>query len=425
MKPWTIIQLLESNNSRLFKEQTVKENIDNEEFKDGLVRALSPFITFGIHKVPTKTTDNESTVDWDEFCSLMDDLQQRNLTGHAARDAVHDIMDRCSQVQWNDWYRRILIKDLRCGVSEKTVNKAQKNTVPVFQCMLSHDGTKYENKMKGTCFVENKYDGVRVLAVIKNGTATLHTRNGKILTNFPHVEKALSLPELEGVVLDGEIMSENFQSLMKQVQRKKDAQTQDAYFAVFDMIPLDNFYQGEWQESAYNRRIQLEELYLSCSFDESTIRLVRAVLVDLDQEIGREVYKKLNDEAIENGYEGLMVKPSHMPYVCKRSHAWLKVKPFIEVSLTVVGFEEGTGRNSGRLGALVCQGVDDGKEIIVNVGSGFSDAQRTEIWNNAELVIGQVVEVRADAITQNQDGTYSLRFPRFKIFRGFEVSEKI
>ena len=36
-----------------------------------------------------------------------------------------------------------------------------------------------------------------------------------------------------------------------------------------------------------------------------------------------------------------------------------------------------------------------------------------------------VAEVRADAVHRNQDGTYSLRFPRFKTFRGFEVGEKI
>jgi DNA ligase-1 len=77
------------------------------------------------------------------------------------------------------------------------------------------------------------------------------------------------------------------------------------------------------------------------------------------------------------------------------------------------------------MGALVCEGEDDGKDIKVNVGSGFTDAQRDEFWTNKETIVGQVIEVRADAITQNQDGTYSLRFPRFLRFRGFKVGEKI
>jgi DNA ligase-1 len=40
-------------------------------------------------------------------------------------------------------------------------------------------------------------------------------------------------------------------------------------------------------------------------------------------------------------------------------------------------------------------------------------------------VVKQIAEVQADAVTQNQDGTYSLRFPRFKSFRGFEPGEKL
>jgi DNA ligase-1 len=101
------------------------------------------------------------------------------------------------------------------------------------------------------------------------------------------------------------------------------------------------------------------------------------------------------------------------------------MKPFIEVSLEVTDVEEGTGKNEGRLGALVCSGVDDGKTIVVNCGSGFTDDARTEFWDNRANLPRQIVEVRADAITQNQDGTYSLRFPRFLRFRGFTAGEKI
>ena len=44
-----------------------------------------------------------------------------------------------------------------------------------------------------------------------------------------------------------------------------------------------------------------------------------------------------------------------------------------------------------------------------------------------DKLIGQIVEVRADAITQNQDtkDEWSLRFPRFLRFRGFEPGEKL
>ena len=122
-----------------------------------------------------------------------------------------------------------------------------------------------------------------------------------------------------------------------------------------------------------------------------------------------------------------MIKDPNAVYECKRSVSWLKQKPFIEVSLTVTAVEEGTGKNEGKLGALICEGIDDGKAIKVNVGSGFTDDLRDDIWINKDTVVGQVVEVRADAATRNQDSEdiYSLRFPRFLRFRGFAKGEKI
>jgi len=137
------------------------------------------------------------------------------------------------------------------------------------------------------------------------------------------------------------------------------------------------------------------------------------------------VLRKLINRAIAAGYEGIMIKDPYAAYECKRSTAWLKQKPFIEVTLKVVDIEEGTGRNEGRLGALVCEGEDDGRNIRVNVGSGFSDTDRDNIFRDKVSVVGYQVEVRADAVTQNQDGSYSLRFPRFKTFRGFEIGEKM
>jgi DNA ligase-1 len=95
------------------------------------------------------------------------------------------------------------------------------------------------------------------------------------------------------------------------------------------------------------------------------------------------------------------------------------------VDLSIVGFEEGTGRNAGRLGAIVCEGVDNERQIRVNVGSGFSDSERDSYYQSRDTLLSQIVEVQADAVTQNQDGTYSLRFPRFLRFRGFEPGEKL
>jgi len=423
MKPWNVIQELESNNSSLFKQDVTKANIDNQEFITGATKCLDPLVTFGVKQVPFSEQDGDG-ISLDEFNDLATDLEFRQLTGHAARDAIQALCDKATNEQWNDWYRRILIKDLRCGTGAKLFNKVQKDTIPLFGCMLAHDGAKHPKKIAGVCYIEYKYDGVRVIAIVRNGDATLYSRNGKLLENFPHINEALSRPEFEGLVFDGEVMSEDFQTLMRQVHRKEGAQTEDSYLAVFDMLTLEEFNTGGTSMTAFDRRERLISLQPLFSY---RIQLVDAVMLDLDTDDGQASFKAMNKQALAEGYEGLMIKPINADYKCKRTHAWLKIKPFIEVTLKVVALEEGTGKNEGLLGALVVEGEDDGKFFHLNVGSGLTDENREQIWADQDNVIGQLVEIRADAATQSQDAdeTWSLRFPRFKTFRGFELGEKL
>ena len=196
--------------------------------------------------------------------------------------------------------------------------------------MLAHDGAKHPKKIVGECFIEYKYDGVRVIAIVQNGDATLYSRNGKLLENFPHINEALSRSEFEGLVFDGEVMSEDFQTLMKQVHRKEGAQTEDSYLAVFDMLTLEEFNAGATDMTAFERRERLIGYQPLFSY---RLQLVDAVMLDLDTDDGQASFKAMNKQALAEGYEGLMIKPIDQGYKCKRSHAWLKIKPFIEVTL--------------------------------------------------------------------------------------------
>ena len=425
--PWKIIKELESDNSRLFKEGVVENNLNNIDFQEGLSMCLDPLITFGVKQVPESEEDGDG-LKWDDFKKDVDLLIEREKTGHAARDLIIDLMSSAKKDQWNDWYRRILIKDLRCGVSEKTVNNVAKRMdlefkVPIFSCMLAHDGAKHPKKIKGDCLVEYKYDGVRVIAIVKNGKATLYSRNGKIFHNFPHIENALSKSEYNNIVFDGEVMSDDFQALMKQVYRKSGAQTDDAYLALFDILPLKEFNEGKSKLSSIERKEELNKL--SKSF-ENAIKLVDYEVINFDEKDGQDKFASMNKEALEKGFEGLMIKPNDNYYECKRSHAWLKIKPFIEVTLKIIDIQEGTGKHSGKLGAFHVEGDDDGKFFSLSVGSGLTDEEREKFWASKDKLIGRLVEIRADAITQSIEGEhYSLRFPRFKNFRGFKKDEKI
>lgn len=433
-QPEYIISALEDHPSRLNKEGILESAMEEglDEFFEGVRMALDMLYTFGVKQVPEATVDGQGLA-WPNFKVLAEQLSRRELTGHAARDAIKLCMDVATVKQWNNFYRRILIKDLRCGVSEKTVNKVAikfpQYAVPVFTCQLAHDSANHEKKMSGKKQIEVKLDGVRVITVVrKDGRINMFSRNGKEFHNFGHIinelETVLKLnPPPYDLVLDGEVMSANFQDLMKQVHRKDNVTATDAVLHLFDFIPLEDFQKGVWKKP---QSVRSQMVLAWVSKFSAVLKHVQALEwedVDLDSVEGEQRFVELNKAAVAGGYEGVMIKDVDAPYECKRSHAWLKAKPFIEVSLTVIATEEGTGKNVGKMGALVCEGIDDGKTIRVNVGSGFTDIQRDDFWNcRAD---GHVVEVRADAVTQNQDGTYSLRFPRFKTFRGFNAGEKL
>lgn len=435
-KPWQVINDLEIHNLRTNKEQIILAQAEygNDEFFCGCRLALDPMITFGLKQIPEKKDEDGAGLPWDSFSLIITGFVNRELTGNLARDTVAKMMGQATKAEWNDWYRRILIKDLRCGTSEKTINKVVEKkyadyAIPVFGCQLAHDSANHESKVTGKRFIEVKLDGVRVITMVHpDGRVNMFSRNGKEFVNFPHiVEQFKSIADtlLEPWVFDGEVMSSSFQDLMKQVHRKSDVQSEDAVLHLFDCIPLEHFEQGSWNATQEFRSNHLTEFMLHHQDSLPNMTMVGQELVDLDSASGQSKYKEINALAIEGGYEGIMIKDPCAPYECKRSHAWLKLKPFIEVSLEVQGVEEGTGRNEGRLGALICAGDDGGRYIQVNCGSGFSDDNRIDYWTNRNNLFGTVVEVRADAITQNQDGTYSLRFPRFLRFRGFEIGEKI
>lgn len=435
------IKKLNEDNGRLHKEEVIRQalvaaNLGNEPsriFLRGLNECYNPFITFGIKQIPTTVGIIDAENPWYDLFTLTGKLNDRTLSGHAARDAVAELSLRFNSDEWNDFVAPILRRDMRSGISEKTVNKIVKNTeyeIPVFGCQLA---TNCEGRpeMRGIKRLEPKLDGVRVLIFVTfpdfgNTRVVCYSRNGKVFENFRHIEEQIetnafalvnAMPaRVSGFVLDGEIVGESFQSLMKQVQRKDDVQNEDSVFHIFDVIPSEDFLRGHWN-AQLSKRLQILEKIQPTIDNMPNVELLPHKMVDLDTDAGKQEFHKYCNDMVAMGYEGVMIKNVDAPYICKRSTSWMKYKPTITVDLQVIGVEEGTGRNNGRLGALVCAGEDHGKDIVVNVGSGFSDSQRDEFWKERHLIFGQTVEVMADAVTQNQDGTYSLRFPRFLRFR--------
>jgi len=440
------IKKLNESDSRLHKEDVIKQALEaatlgsvNSQIFLGLTKACyNPFVTFGVRKVPDTVGVTGAENPWSDFNELLIKLTKRELTGNAAHDAIEEMAYRFDSEEWNTFCAPVIRRDLRAGISDKTINKICKKTeyeIPIFGCQLATN-SEGRPEMKGIKRLEPKLDGVRVLLVAIYNDAgevvtTCYSRNGKIFENFTHIEEQVSnnFTKLvrtikdrygsdftKGFVLDGEVIGNTFQELMRQARRKENVQATDSVFNIFDIIGLDDFRRGYWNAQLHKRIMILEGMRPVID-NMPNVELLPHIMVDLDTAAGKDQLNRYAKDQVNAGFEGIMIKDTNAPYECKRNTFWMKWKPTITVDLTVVGLEEGTGRNVGRLGALVCEGEDDGKFIQVNVGSGFSDEDRDNYWRDSNLIIGRTAEILCDVITQNQDGTYSLRFPRFVRFR--------
>ena len=467
-----IILSLQESDSRLHKEDVLRNTLEaaqqgNAEaatFLELATLCYNTYVTFGVRQVPNKTsTTSEVIVDedtgqrtvsvhrpteiedncfaeenpWTDFKALLALLANRELTGNAAQEAIEEMAVRFNDAEWNLFCAPVIRRDLRAGISVTTLNKILKGTdyvVPVFKCQLA---TNSENRpeMAGKKRIEPKLDGVRVIMTVDTSTptpvVTCYSRNGKVFENFTHIEEqiaenakklcSLMGPLLggnikKGYVLDGEVIGNTFQELMRQARRKENVQATDSVFNIFDIMPLNEFSMGHCN-AQLRKRVEVLENIRPLVQQLPNVELLPHIIVDLDTDEGQKQLQSYANTQVSAGFEGIMIKELEAPYECSRNVHWMKWKPTITVDLEVVRLEEGTGRNKGRLGALVCEGVDDGKHISVNVGSGFSDADRNSYWTDQNSIIGRTAEVLCDVITQNQDGTYSLRFPRFVRFR--------
>jgi len=170
LNPADVVEALGSTNSRLEKEKILQQAWDNGilEFFQGTQLALDALVTFGIARAPLiEEGDDGGSFGWQEFSALAQRLQRRELTGNSARDEIRSAAERAPARLWNLWYRRLLLKDLKVGVTEATINKVlaangaegKKYLVPVFSCQLAKPAEDHPKKMRGRKLLDRKYDG--------------------------------------------------------------------------------------------------------------------------------------------------------------------------------------------------------------------------------------------------------------------------
>ena len=384
------------------KKEVLRSHMVNEIVRNILTYGLNPYFTFNIVKVPKTKHRLPSPPDasWKLFFGAADDCMTRKVTGNAAIDLMSKTFMQSSEAQ-EKWMRKILKKNLAIGVSIKSVNSVRPGFIPTFDVALAQ---KFEMKrIKGELvYVEPKLDGIRCLALVRNRQAKLYTRAGKLITNFDDTLGG-ELATLGDGCYDGEIMSNDFTDLMRQVYRKENKDISDVYLGLFDYIPLQEWQSKKGSMTCKNRYAILEERLVDKNF-KYLRRVVRSEAPAI-----YDMLKGYHDAYVKQGYEGAMIKDPNASYCFGRDWSVMKFKAFFDADVPVIGMQEGTGKHSGKLGSFVV----DYKGVEVRVGSGLTDVLREQLWSNKKAHIGRVIEVRYQEETP--DG--SLRFPTFVCFR--------
>jgi len=404
---------LSATPSRLEKEAILRKNAADADLKETIRLALDPLTTFHIRKIPAYTRSETETNTLAFALGQMYRWSTREITGNAAINALRDLL---STLEPYDALviEKIIQRDLRCGVSEATANKIWPGLVPDYPVMLASGfEQKLVQKIKWPAVVQHKLDGMRFNAIIKNGKVEFRTRNGKLVEGLEDLEaEFLSLNTVDyPVVYDGELLVKESGKILdrktgngilnKAVKGTISAAEASMVCAtLWDVIPYDEFLKEKTAATYKVRLATLESLRFT-----NKISLVETTYVNNITEA-----TSLFENYLAQGHEGTILKNLESPWEAKRAKHQIKFKGELECDLRCIDWEEGTGKNVRRLGALVLES-DDGA-VRVSVGTGFSDADRANLTR--EKVIDKIIAVKYNERIQDKNSSQgSLFLPVF------------
>lgn len=400
----------------------LEANKDNATLKHVFALALDPMINYWIKKIPAYNKTKRLTPEplTSAFISLSK-LTNRQVTGNAAAALLVQTLESIS-IDDAVVIERIIGKDLRCGVAAATANKVWGNDFikefPVMKASPLDD--KALARIKFPAISQLKVDGLRCTAVLDGGVVTLYSAAGNVidLGNVPLMD-TLARCMTPDFVVDGELVVVDANGkvlprktgngiINKAVRGTISKEEADRVrFMVFDDIEKQFFAEGVEDPAPYSRRF--ENLKMQFLHTDKHVQIVPGKIVNSIEEAYahfRELYNQ--------GEEGTILKDMRSIWENKRSKLQVKFKGVVSADLRVKACEEGTGKNKGKIGALVCE--TDDMLLEVNVGTGLSDDDRSKPF---DYYVGKIVEVEYNEliISKAKGAKHCLFLPRFVCVR--------
>lgn len=408
----------ESNqtNSNTDKLNVLKKYAKNESVCKALNYTYNTFKQYGVSSENCKKNSNLVKHCYSDLAQLLDDLNDRYITGHTAISYVNGFVE--ANKAYEELIFNIIDRNLKTRSTTSMVNKVIPGLIPTFDVALANS---YDEKMAkkvdfdDVWYVSRKLDGCRCICIIdENGEPKYFSRAGNEFMTLKNLDAEIISLGLKNMVIDGEICmldangNENFQGIIKEIKRK-DHTIENPFFYMFDLLTMEEFVNKEGTTPFSVRNVQLDNLFFQREFNHIDY-LPQTILLDermLMYHIGN---------AKDNGWEGLMLRKD-APYQGKRSNDVLKVKQFYDAEYVVVDIENAVNRV-----------IVDGKEVEemmmrnvviehkgnrVQVGSGFSHEQKRYYFENPSEIIGKQITVQYFEESFTDKGI-SLRFPTVK-----------
>ena len=332
--------------------------------------------------------------------------------------------------------RGIITQNLQIGVSVTTLNKVfGSDFIPKISCMLGTPIDKVpESRQRWPYIVTEKLDGIRRIMIKQNGQIKFYSRSGHLDEGLIELEaEAQHLPD--NYMYDGELLAKGgFVDSIAQRQAtnsiaNRKGQKTGLTFNIFDMVPVSEFLAHKATPRSLERKILLagvfndesgiklcgdpsEFMHIAANFDTGfEYELLRPVPI-LTVAYTMEDIEPVVNALWQAGREGVMLNDPKAIYESKRTKGLVKMKKTVSYTLRVEGFAEGTNKYEGMLGSLIARYKDN----YLQVGSGFTDMQRWEIWQNQDKYMSSLFEVESFGESTNKQGLVSLNCPIFKRF---------
>lgn len=414
----TMINSLQRTNSTIDKQNILKDYAGLIGIQEILKYTYNPFFNYGISKKHLELygippVENRTLIESER--QVLIDLLFNGLSGALAVQRVINCM-----VTYGGLVGHIVSKDLRCGVSATTINKVCPKLIPTFEVQLAKEVPK--EKWKFPAHMQVKYDGVRLVTHKSSEEVKFYTRNGKQV-NLPLIAKQFSDSNLPLGYYDGEIVLDNGRSvnrtsvsgMINSAMHGGRINERALSYYLFDYLTTEEFSNRKSNRTEQQRYAALYSFLYKSDFDKPN-GLPSVLPADTQQVNSAMEVDKYYADLVSRGFEGVILKPLLGLYTFKRNPNWIKLKETKSADLHCLGAKEGTGKYADMIGALDFRGIVEGKEVLVSVGTGLSDADRARSFDYYD---GKCFEVLYNCVIPSKDGgkVYTLFLPRLHVER--------